>query len=156
MSSLGLYRNLSAFDGGGDESAPAETGYVTLDVDDHYFPLPVEHADLASVQIVTDATIAGTFTVEACNLPERKGETGPYDVSNFNETSGNWVQVNTASAGWAQGVGTGWTITTLSLAKTAGVGGAVVNLSDLGTRRLRLKATVTTGGTVRVVAHGKG
>jgi hypothetical protein len=151
-------KNLSAYNGAGTESAPAsETGLVTLTaVDDFYFPIPVaENASTISIHILTDGVIAGTFTVEATNLPKKRNEIGPDDVEDWSETLGEWVQINTASAGYAQGAGVGWTVTALSLAKTAGAGGAVIDLIDLATRRLRLKAVVTTGGACRVVAHGK-
>lgn len=157
--SLTNSRSLTAYDGAGDASPPAATGYVTLDADSHYFPIPMaDLAELQGLQIITDATIAGTFTIEACNVPERRGGSslGPADVTDYDETSGNWVQINLAAAGYAQGVGTGWSITVLSLVKTAGAGGAIVNLAPHPSRRLRLKAAITTGGTVRVVAHGKG
>lgn len=156
MTTDGLYKNLSAYDGAGDESAPVPaTGLVTLDIDDHYFPVPCDDADLVAIHILTDATIAGTFTVEGCNFPRRRDETGPLSVADHNETSGNWVQINIAAAGYGQGVGTGWTVTVLSLAKTAGAGGAIINLSNVAFRRLRVKAAITTGGACRVVAHGK-
>jgi hypothetical protein len=32
----------------------------------------------------------------------------------------------------------------------------MIHLGNLGARRVRLKAAITTTGTVRVVAHGKG
>ena len=155
MSSLKNDKNLSAFDGAGAESAPAPTtGLVTLSIDSHYFEVPVtDEGEIQSIHILTDDTIAGTFTIEAANFPQA-GPAGA--VSTWNETAGNWVPLNVAAVGYAQGVGTGWTITVLSLAKTAGAGGAMINLSALGVRRLRLKAAISTGGTVRVSAHGTG
>lgn len=153
MSSLKNDKNLSAFDGSGVESVPAPTtGLVTLGVDDYYFEIPLTaDGDLQSVHILTGALIAGTFTIETSNFPQ----TGPAGaVTSWDETSGNWVKENPTTA-YVATVGTGWTVTNLTLAKTAGVGGAMIHLGNLGSRRCRVKAAITTGGTVRVVAHGK-
>jgi hypothetical protein len=155
MSSQGNPKNLTAYDGEGDEFAPTSAGMVSLAIDTAYFPIPCEGASEVAIHILTDATIATTFTVEGCNFPKRVGETGPLDVEDWSEAAGEWVQINVAGAGYAQGSGTGWTITILSLVKTAGAGGAIVNLIGVGFRRLRLKAVTTIAGTVRVVSHGK-
>ena len=157
MSGMHNSKNIDALNGSGSVSAADPvTGLATLTATDtYYFPIPVASDGQASIQIVTGALIAGTFTIEACNAPTRRGEVGPVDVSDYDETAGNWVQINTASAGYAQGVGTGWTINTLSLGKTAGAAGAIINLVSLNTRRLRVAAAITTTGTVRVVAHVK-
>lgn len=152
MSSLQNGQNLAAYDGGGAESLPDVLGYATLDIDTHYFALPLAANALAlSVQILTDGTVAGTFTIEACNEP--KAGTG--GVTDYNETASHWTPVNVAALGVASTVGTGWTATVLSLAKTAGVGGAMVNLLAPSSMRYRVKAVITTGGDVRVIAFGK-
>ena len=150
---------LTAYDGGGDASAPSEaTGFVTLDVDTHYFPIPFAHqAEHLAVHILTDAAIAGTFTIETTAFPAQRGDgIGPADVADWNEDAGKWVKLDVDAAGYAQGVGVGWTVTKLTLAKTAGAGGAVINLPNAPGRRYRLAAAITTGGTVRVGAHAKG
>lgn len=153
-SSLKNDKNLSAFDGAGVESVPAPTtGLVTLSIDDHYFEVPLTaDGEYQSVHILTGALIAGTFTIETSNFPQ----TGPAGaVSSYDETSGNWVKENPTTAQVAS-VGTGWTWTYLTGVKTAGAGGAMIQLGNLGSRRCRIKAAITTGGTVRVVPHGKG
>jgi len=153
MSSLENSKNLSAFDGAGVESVPAPTtGLVTLGVDDYYFELPLtEDGGLQSVQILTGALIAGVFTVETTNFPQQ-GPAG--SVTSWNETSGNWIKEDPSTA-YVASVGTGWSIANLTLTKTAGVGGAMIHLGNLGSRRCRIKAAITTGGTVRVASHGK-
>lgn len=153
MSSLKNDKNLSAFDGSGVESVPAPTtGLVTLSVDDHYFEIPLAGAgELQSVHILTGALIAGTFTIETSNFPQT-GPTGA--VTSYDETVGNWVKENPTTAQVASN-GTGWTWTYLTGVKTAGAGGAMIQLGNLGSRRCRLKASITTGGTVRVTPHGK-
>jgi hypothetical protein len=150
---------LTAYDGGGDASAPSDaTGFVTLDADTHYFPIPFAfEAEHLAVQILTDATIAGTFTVETTEFPAQRGDgIGPADVADYSEDAGKWVKLDVDAAGYAQGSGTGWTVTKLTLVKTAGAGGAVINLPHAPGRRYRLAAVITTGGTVRVGAHAKG
>lgn len=158
IASLLNNKNLTAYlETTGTAAAPdPATGYITLSTATHYIPLPMAHeGDTQSVAIVTDATIAGTFTVEGCNAPLTKGTPGALDVNDYEATGTNWVQINTATAGWAQASGTGWTPTVLSLVKTAGAGGALINLIAVGAARLRVKAVITTGGTVRLNAHGK-
>jgi hypothetical protein len=153
MSSLKNDKNLSAFDGAGAESVAAPTtGLVTLGVDDYYFEIPITAEGwLQSVQILTGALIAGVFTIETSNFPQ----TGPAGaVTTWDETIGNWVNENPASA-YAATVGTGWTVSALTLTKTAGAGAAMIHLGNLGARRCRIKAAITTGGTVRVAPHGK-
>jgi hypothetical protein len=157
MSTLSNGKNLSGFDGGGEESIPAPTtGFVTLDVDDHYFPIMGEEdADLLSIQIVPGAAIAGVFTVESCNLPSKRNGTGPDDVTLYNETAGYWIKEDPSTA-YVATIGSGWSVSNLTLTRTAAAGGgAMIHLGNVGARRLRVKAAITTGGTVRIIAHGK-
>lgn len=155
MTTTGRQGSLNAFNGDGVEAAPDPiTGFVTLSIDDHYFPISVEEGYLASVQIITDGTIAGTFTIETSNLPKQRGRTGPLDTSDFNEAVGRWIKEDPAPA-YVASVGTGWTWTLLTGVKTAGVAGAITHLGNLGSARCRLKASITTGGTVRVAGNGK-
>jgi hypothetical protein len=150
-------KNLTAYDGGGEASTPApETGLVTLDADDHYFPIfGADECEIDSIHILTGAAIEAVFTVETCNFPRRRDEVGPADVTDYNETTGNWIKENPSSA-YVASTGTGWAVAALTLTKTAGAGGAMIHLGNMGARRVRLKAAVTTPGTIRVVANGKG
>jgi hypothetical protein len=153
MGTLENDQNLTAYDGTGAAAVPAPTtGLVTLGVDDYYFEIPVTaEGSLQSVHILTGALIAGTFTIETTNFPQ----TGPAGaVASWDETVGNWVKEDPSSAYVAR-VGTGWTITNLTLVKTAGAAAAMIHLGNLGAKRCRVKAAITTGGTVRVIAHGK-
>lgn len=152
MSSLNNTRNLTAYDGGGNASTPLATGFVTLDIDDHYFELIGAHdGEINSVQIITDATIAGTFTIESTNMPA--GTTADAATS-YDETVGDWIKEDPTGA-YVASTGTGWTWTLLTGVKTAGTGGAMLHLGNAGSKRLRLKAAITTGGAVRVICHGK-
>lgn len=153
MSSLKNERNLTAYDGSGAASAPDPvTGFVTLAIDDHYFEIPLTaEGGLQSVQIKTGALIAGTFTIETSNI----ASTGPDSVTGYDETVGNWIKEDPSSA-YVASTGTGWTWTLMTGVKTAGAGGAMIHLGNLGSKRCRVKAAITTGGTVRVIPHGKG
>lgn len=152
MSSLKNEKNLAAYDGGGAESLPDPvTGFVTLDVDDHYFEVPLTaDGDLQSIHIKTGALIAGTFTIETSNIPSA----GPDSITGYDETVGNWVKEDPTGA-YVASTGTGWSWTLLTGVKTAGAGGAMIHLGNLGAKRCRVKAAITTGGTVRVIPHGK-
>jgi hypothetical protein len=152
-------KDLSALNGAGTASDPDPiTGLVTLTAtDDFYFVIPfAEDGDVTSIHILTGAAITGTFTVETCNFRKKRNEVGPDDVTDYNEVSGNWVKENPSTA-YVATVGTGWSggVGDLTLVKTAGAGGAMIHLGNLGARRVRLKLACTTSGTVRVVAHGK-
>jgi hypothetical protein len=150
--------NLAALNGSGTPSSPDPvTGLVSLTAtDDFYFPIPMaEDGEITSIHILTGAAIVGTFTVESCNFPRKRNEIGPDDVTDYNETSGNWVKEDPTGA-YVASVGTGWTWTLLTGVKSAGAGGAMIHLGNTAARRLRLKLACTTSGTVRVVAHGKG
>lgn len=148
--------NLTAYDGGGDASIPKGSGLVTLDVDSHYFPIPYADEDeITTIHILTDGTIVGVFTVETTNFPKKTGENnGATDVTDYDETTGNWVKEDPSTA-YVATVGTGWSVSALTLTKTAGAGAAIIHIGNCGARRMRLKAAISTGGTLRVVAHGK-
>lgn len=149
--SIGNDSDLTAYDGEGNASVPDGTGYVTLDVDSHYFEIPqAQVGEFQSIHIITGALIAGTFTIETCNIDTHATK----GVTSYNEVSGNWINEDPTGA-YVGSTGTGWTWTLLTGVKTAGVGGAMIHLGNLGSKRCRVKAAITTGGTVRVICHGK-
>lgn len=154
--SLKNEKNLSAFNNTGVETAPSPAGLVTLTAATFYFEIPLtESGRLQSVQIVTGSAIAGVFTIETSNLPQGlPGTTALGAAPTWDETVGNWVQENPSSA-YVATTGTGWSVSALTLTKTAGVAGALIHLGNLGSKRCRVKAVISTGGTVRVVPHGK-
>jgi hypothetical protein len=155
--SLKNERNLSAFSNTGVESAPSPAGLVTLTAATFYFEIPLTaDGSLQSIHILTGAAIAGVFTIETSNLPQGSpvATTALGAVPTWDETVGNWVQENPSSAYVATN-GTGWSVSALTLTKAAGAGGAMIHLGNIGARRCRVKAAITTGGTVRIVPHGK-
>lgn len=159
MSGLQTPDSLTAFDGGGEASSPdPATGYVTLDVDTHYFPIPMaSDAEVIDVHLMTGSAIAGSFYLEVTCVPIKKHKgLGADDATDYNETAGVWVKLDPTDA-YVPKVGSGWTVTNATAVKTAAAGGALIfTLSRFGSRRVRLAAVVTTGGTARVVAHSKG
>lgn len=158
MTALFSPKNLTAYNGSGVESAPAgATGLVTLTAtDDFYFPIPYAgESEIVSIHILTGAAIVGVFTIEMCNFPAPGSEsTNVATVTDYDETSGNWIKEDPTTA-YVASVGTGWSVTNLTLTKTAGAGGAMIHVGNMGARRMRLKLACTTSGTVRVMTHGK-
>lgn len=146
---------LMALAGDGTEAKVDADGYVTLTAtDDYYFVVGGNlGADLVSIQITTDSAIAGTFTVETCLWP-RDATQGGATKTDYNETAGIWVK-NDPTGAYVASSGTGWTWTLLTGAKTAGVGGAIIDLGNLGAKRMRLKFNCTTGGKVAVLVNAK-
>lgn len=143
----------------GAVQAAAADGYVTLTAtDDFLFPLGVADQPLESIHIQTDALLAGVFTIETSNMPRNDVAASvapPGTVTDWDDTAaGGWVKEDPATA-YVATVGTGWTVANLTLTKTAGVGSAMIHLGNLGSRRVRLRAAVTTTGAVRVAVHGK-
>lgn len=144
------------------DGTPAEVdsaGYVHLTTATYVFPIGIaSDAEILAIQVMTDATIvASGITLEMCNLPKGPDDASPdqrmtdWDVSS---TSG-WIKDDSTTNAQLQSNGTGWTATNLSMAKTAGVGIAMWNVSGRGALRYRLKAVVTTAGKMRVAVHGK-
>lgn len=133
-----------------------ENGFVTLTTTTYYFAIGGSASTLESVHIMTDASIAGTFTVETCNFPPYKGDGGaaPTDVTDYDSTTGNWIKEDPSTA-YVASTGTGWTWTNLTGVKTAGAAGAMIHLGNIGSRRSRLKFVCTTGGKVRVSRWAK-
>jgi hypothetical protein len=132
-------------------------GWVTLSANTWVFVLAVRDQPLESLNIITDATIAWSgLTIEDTNAPRNDGtNTAPGTITDWdNSADTTWTQENPSSA-YVGTSGTGWTVTALTIAKTAGKGSAMIHLSNLGSARLRAKAVVTTGGKMRISAHGK-
>ncbi len=147
---------LPAFAGDGTEAKVDADGYVTLTAtDDYYFVVGgAAGAETLSIQLTTDGTIAGTFTVETCLWP-RNPIQGPVVKTDYNEVAGIWVK-NDPTGAYVASSGTGWTWTLLTGVKTAGVGGAVIDIGNIGAKRVRVKLNCTTGGKVSVLANAKG
>lgn len=142
----------------GSEVLPDKDGWVTLTTATYVFVLRASDDQVTAFNIVTDGTIAWSgLTIEDTCAPRDSGEPGTlsgsitdWDVS----SSSTWVKEDPSTA-YVGTSGTGWTVTNLTLVKTAGAGAAMVNLGNFGSPRVRAKVVVTTGGTMRVAAFGK-
>lgn len=131
-------------------------GFVTLGVDTYFFPVGLaSDAGILGIEIQTDSAIAGTFSVEATCFPKDGVPTGQQFTDWDDSATSPWVKDDSAVNAFVSTNGTGWTPTVLTLVKTAGVGNAIYSLAGRGGMRYRVRADVTTGGKVRVAAHGK-
>ena len=124
-----------------------------------YFDVSVPDGPTESVHLIWDAALAGTINIQDTNAPQFKrpsdADSGT-DVSLIDETAGNWITED-ASTAYVPIVGSGNSVANMTI--TAGgsaAGGAMLNVGNLGTRRQRIRVIVTTPGTIRVLAHGKG
>jgi hypothetical protein len=143
-------------------SAPA-TG-CTLAATTYYFPVggtlapTPSQTSIVAVHMKWDANVVATaITVETCNFPQLVGGgvTGPTDVTDFDSTAGNWVKEDPSSA-YVATVGAGVTVANATVSTTGGaIGAASWQIGNLGSRRVRMKIVLTTGGVVRCSVHGK-
>ena len=124
-----------------------------------YFDVSVPDGATASVHLIWDAALAATINLQDTNAPQFKrpsdADSGT-DVALNDETAGNWMTED-ASTAYVPVIGTGNSVANMTI--TAGgthAGAAMYSLGNLGTRRQRIMVAVTTAGTIRVLAHGKG
>lgn len=150
----------------GDTLDPATNGdgSVTLVADTYYIPFGSDNALLpagvtnASIHLKWAAAVAGTITIEASNFPEKVGglrKGGGYDVTDYDATAGNWIQLNPSTA-YVPTTGTGNSATAAVV--TAGgtnAGGCIFDLADFSCRRGRIKIVASTGGKLWANVHGK-
>lgn len=143
--------------------APTPLAGCVLASSSHYFFLlggdhdPIGRAPLAGAQVKWGTAFVGTITVEVCYFPKTLGGedgTGPVDVSDFDTTKGNWMQVLPSAAyvtvTSTDGTTGGATVSNGQVSVAGGTaGGCVYDLGNLGARRVRLRVDVTTGDTVR-------
>lgn len=138
------------------------TGCTLANSTTYYFPLGNGEGlipagcQFASIQLKWSAAVAAVFTVETTNFPCKIfPPAGPDDVTDYSSTAGDWLQLNPADAYVpVSGSGNSATLAAVTAGGSA-AGGALFDLAGLGTRRIRIKAVVTTGGTVRAQGHGK-
>lgn len=131
-------------------SGHANAGEVTLAQNTtYYIPFGDDGATLESVQLVHDAAIVVTFTVELTNYPK---EDAPNHSAN---TDKRWTQENPSSAVVSSTGGITWTALSGVTAGTTR-GSSVIHIGNLGTKRGRVKAVVAgVGGNVAALGHQK-
>ena len=145
-----------ATNGDGSVTLVDSTTYY-LPVGSDFAPLPAE-LGLVSVHLKWASAVAAVATVEASDFPEKvlgRRRGGGYDVTDYDATAGNWIQLNPTDAYVpVSGSGNSADQATVTLGGSA-AGGCIFNLFDTGARRLRIKIVVTTGGKLWANAHGK-
>jgi hypothetical protein len=137
-------------DADGEVTLADENGFVTLVADTYFFAESIRGSDVVGVQIETDDELEAVFTIEDTNITESK-------VTDWDASSPAWVPENPDSSYVATTESSGWTVDALELTKTDdAAGSAIVHIGNIGSRRLRVRAVVSTGGLARVSFHGKG
>jgi len=122
-----------------------------------YFLVNAGDSPTESIQIRWDGVIAGVFTFETCNYDTvLNGNGSTIDVANNDDSANcNWVKQDPSTAS-IPFVGSGGSAVNMTVTVVAGaVGACVLELGNLGSRRGREKAVITTPGTVRIATHGK-
>jgi hypothetical protein len=125
----------------------------------YYFTVSTPDAPTASVHLAWSSTlVASSIVFQDTNLPRflayDKPDSGD-DVNDWSTVAGAWLTENPSTA-YVPIVGTGASVSAMTIALTGGsVGGAMLNLGNLGSRRGRIAVVVTTAGILRVVPWGK-
>lgn len=141
----------------------SDTGQIALGIGTYYVPFGTslspmpDEVSLLSLHLAWAAAVAAAITVEVCNFAAIRGAglKGPPDVSDYDETPGNWIPWDPSDAqSKAVGVGNAAAGATLTAGGT-NAGGGGVELPDFGFRRGRIKIVTTVGGAVRISARGK-
>lgn len=151
-----------------DTSLPGGSWAIAIPATGNYlFPLGGERYGSVvetihhSISLLFNASLAGTFTIEATNCAKSTSgdDMGGPDISDYDTTSGAWSLIDITQAGLLYAIATG-TGNSMSAKLTATIGGthagtAFYNLPDIGAMRLRGNLNVTTVGKVRVSGHSK-
>lgn len=134
-------------------------GFVPLTATTFFFPVGDADSTTQSVHVWCDGTIAGTFTLELCDFPLGLNfGTDVTDVTDFVPTTGASIGawIPWSSTRYEVPVQAGSTNTNGSVAVVAGAAtGFMWMLPDMGAKRMRVRAVVTTPGSCRVGHHGK-
>lgn len=143
----------------GTPVTPGASGFVPLTATDFFFMVGDADSTTQTVHVWCDAAIAGTFTLELSDMPKASGfTTDTQDVTDFlllaTTNIGAWVPWSSTRDEVL--VQAGSVNTNGSVAVTAGAStGFMWILPDMGAKRMRVRAHVTTPGQCRVAHHGK-
>lgn len=124
-------------------------GVFTLAAGTYFVPVACADSSVLSLHTQGDSTIAITsVTLEETNM-------GESEVPLYSDATGAWLPVDDARISSTK-EGTGWTNTNDVIGNGAGnAGGGIQTVVDCGTRRMRAKIVVGTGGQARFAAAGK-
>lgn len=129
-------------------TTPSKNGLQAVQTD--FYGLGGEGSLVSSVQIIWDATFAGTITIWATNLPNRIVPVTDPVVNN------KWTQLNPPTGYTAITGGTASAATPLVLAVTTGVAGnAFMDIGNSGATQLRAQVVCTTAGQLQIWPNGK-
>lgn len=134
-------------------------GFVPLTATTFFFPLGDADSTTQSVHVWCDSAIAGTFTLEMSDMPLKVGfGNDVVDVTDFVPTTGTnigaWLPWSSTRDEVLVQVGS--TNTNGSVVVVAGAStGFMWMLPDMGAKRMRVRAVITTPGSCRVTHHGK-
>lgn len=127
-----------------------------------YFPIGSSESSFVAdavalvIQLTWAAALNCVFTLEISNLPlnQHGGDMGLGEVLDWDQTAGDWLPINPASAyGAAAGGGNAYANTSLT-AGAANAGGGIIVLPQFAARRARVKAVVAAGALARCAAWG--
>lgn len=165
-SNLDAVTSAGVFAAANRDGAPSTFGVTLLANTTYYFPLGAVHSPVPAEVVLYAVHLRGASalvitgaSIEDCIFPltTSPGDTrGATDVSDFDQTAGNWIPENPAT-GVVSVTGTGWSPSAATAAALGtGAGGAMWHVGNIGSRRQRLKVIVgATGGLARVGVHGK-
>lgn len=129
-------------------TTPAKRGLQLVQTD--FYGLGGDGSLISSVQIIWDATFAGTITIWATNLPSRLVAVTDLVANN------KWTQLNPPTGYTAITGGTATVVTPLVLAVTTGVAGnAFMDIGNSGATQLRAQVVCTTQGQLEIWPNGK-
>jgi hypothetical protein len=148
-----------------NRTGSAAKGCTLANSTTYVFPLAPSESNMVGEKVIMSvhlqwaAAVAAVFTLEVSDFPAKTGgasnDIGADDVLDYSTTAGEWQQYNPPAAYVPV---TGASNSAAAATVTAGgaaAGSAYFGLSDVGSRRIRIKAVVTTGGVVRCGFHAK-
>lgn len=123
-------------------------GVYTLAVATYYIDVGGLSAPLLSTHFQWSSALIGVLTFEDSNFDE-------HQASLVSTTLGDWIPEDPSSAE-VEVTGTGASATGAVITLLGGgAGGGMAHIGNLGSGRLRVKAVITTGGTLRTAHFGK-
>jgi len=119
-----------------------------------YYGLGGDAALIHHVHLQWDPVLVATITFWSCDFPEQ----GVGSVAIDSTVAGDWIQEDPPTGYTAISPAGAATVATPLVISIPGgtAGGASVQISGLGSKRLRARVVCTTAGFLRIHTHGKG